>query len=206
MKLRYWVALILCFKLIFLAVAHTGDSNHSNPLPDKKTQQKALKRYKQVVISRSYDNTDTGNFMDFHGKYLIFTSDSLGILGLEDIYSKCDGISDYVVVYNGLPVDEDEKTAIAKMRQSSKKYRNGVNVIVSPALFAKYNVTVVPTIIKLDESLGVEAFIKGTTDLNSFTREIEKSPLQTNFGVKGDVVEILEPALIEEIKVDKKHK
>lgn len=138
-------------------------------------------------------------------KTLVFTSNSLGEQGVNDILTSVSGHPDAVVVFRGIPEGMTLGQGIQAIQALAAKKNPVPNIIINPMLFRMYNVTVVPTIVMLeDEPLPGEtpiavAQVSGLSDPTWLAREV-KSGESGDLGVKGPTESISEPDLIDVAK------
>ena len=99
---------------------------------------------------------------------------------------------------------------IMQVQNIAKQFSPIPNVIINPTLFQKHNVTTVPVIVALDaeqsalasmptDKIDELARVSGLSDPHWIKREIQEGE-KGDFGVKGPMVEILEPDMTEEAK------
>ena len=128
---------------------------------------------------------------------LIFVSYSLGEEELTNILSYSAEIPDAMVILRGIVDEEDFAGSILKVQKLAARQNPVANLVIDPTLFRDYSISVVPTIIELDKTDRSElGRVSGLAENGWLTRKI-KSGARGDFGVKGDVKEILERDLIE---------
>ena len=85
---------------------------------------------------------------------LVFASLSMPKSDIEDMYRSLAGATDTTIVFRGLPKGTTTiNKAIMKFQQIARdmKLKTTPNVVINPVFFTQYNVTAVPTIIRLAE-------------------------------------------------------
>jgi conjugal transfer pilus assembly protein TraW len=149
-------------------------------------------------------------------KILVFASRSLGKQGLEDVLAAVSGNPEAVVVFRGIPKGMKLGQGVKFIQALAAEEDPLPNIIIDPTLFRAYKVSLVPTIVMLeDEPAPGEqsqelARVAGLSDPAWLIREIESGE-RGDLGMKGPVEAISEPDLIEvaksrlaKIKWDKK--
>lgn len=85
---------------------------------------------------------------------LVFASLSMPKSDIEDMYRSLAGATDTTIVFRGLPKGTTTiNKAIMKFQQIARdmNLKTTPNVVINPVFFTKYNVTAVPTIVRLAE-------------------------------------------------------
>lgn len=149
---------------------------------------------------------------------LVFASLSMPRSDIEDMYRSLAGATDTTIVFRGLP--KGSKTinqAIAAFQQIARdmKLTTTPNVVINPVFFQQYNVTSVPTIIRLSEPTPNRSGDPETNMVKKHPKEIASvqgliSPLwlyeqiklgkKGFLGKKGPMYAIEELDLIEELQ------
>lgn len=158
----------------------------------------------------------------------VFLSRSMGMQAIKDIMERASFAArhDLVLVFRGVPEGKNINEGVLEIQMLGKSLRPMPNTVVDPALFKRYNVTAVPTVVRakgrsvvaetLDQSEaglvpGTPAEMKGRKFGSMIARvegldndewlmsRIEQGQ-KGDLGVQGDVVEISEPDLIEVMK------
>jgi len=197
----------------------------SSPAPEIKinsammeqSQAEAMQLYNEVMAKNPHlsnmtgkeSNKNEGGGYTEH-KILVFASLSLGEEGLKTVFESASGQKDVVVVFRGIPEGMNLGEGIMEVQNIAKHFSPIPNVIINPTLFQKHNVTTVPVIVALDaeqaalasmptDKIDELARVSGLSDSNWIKREIQEGE-KGDFGVKGPMVEILEPDMTEEAK------
>ena len=136
---------------------------------------------------------------------LIFASYSLGKEGLKDVLDTASGEDDVVVVFRGIPDGMSIGDGIKAIQKLAGQMDPVPNVVINPVLFKKHNVTLVPTIVVLEEETkpGHDpkelAKVTGLSTLEWIRKEVGAGE-SGDFGIRGPAVEIMEQDLIERAK------
>ena len=146
---------------------------------------------------------------------LFFVSMSLGESELDDILYTAANTPSSAVIFRGLLNPDSFKASILEIQQLAGRYPgtdgNLANVTLDPTLFKRFGVTTVPTIVILDEEsrqlpttatkddLFALASVDGMNNPEWLERQIAQGK-RGYLGVRGPVLEIAEPDLIETIK------
>ena len=124
--------------------------NEAEAINDRiKTQQKA-----KMKTLAGNDTVGDADMSKANYSTLVFASLSMPKSDIEEMYRSLAGATDTTIVFRGLP--KGTKTinkAIAKFQQIARDLKLKVtpNVTINPILFTQYNVTAVPTIVRLAE-------------------------------------------------------
>lgn len=152
----------------------------------------------------------------------VFLSRSLGDHALQDILERASfsNRQDVVLVFRGVPEGMNINEGVAALHKLGEKLNPMPNTVLDPTLFKTYNVTVVPTVVRVKgRSVIAEAAAKSEGDpgiqgrkFGDMVARVEgldnddwlmdqiKAGERGDLGVKGDVREISEPDLIEVMK------
>jgi len=134
------------------------------------------------------------------GRMLYFASQSLTLEELQDVFYASTKDREGVVVFRGVRDPDNLSQSLMEIQRIAAQQSPVPNVVIDPSLYLKYNITKVPTIVYLDEDKETElARVAGLTEPDWLLRQIASHNLK-DFGVKGDVEEILERDLIEVMK------
>lgn len=130
------------------------------------------------------------------GKILIFASFSLGEEGLEDVFATASETEGAVVVFRGIPYEDQFARSMNEMQALAAKQSPVANVTLNPTLFRKYNVTSVPTMVYMnDDRTESVARVSGLTAPQWLSKAVEQGSTG-DLGIKGPVEEISERDLI----------
>lgn len=134
---------------------------------------------------------------------LVFASFSLGTQGLDDIFSAVADDKDAVVVFRGVPEGVSFAEGVKMLQNLAGQKEKIPNVIINPTLFDTYSVSVVPTLLLLEDSSQgeqrVAARVEGISR-SGWIREAVERGESGDLGAKGPVMEIAEPNLIDVAK------
>lgn len=130
---------------------------------------------------------------------LAFATLGLHQQNLDDLFRESQNNSKMLIVFRGVPENENLGQGIVKLHSLIKDYDPLPNIVIDPTLFQKYNITVAPTIIIKDKDNEI-ARVSGLVSPNWLLQEIDESDFNGDAGVKGNTVQIIEPDLIEVMK------
>lgn len=166
--------------------------NKSNPL------------HSQIKNAKPNKNGLDGNYSN-----IIFISYSLGEQALKEILKQASDDPTTLLVMRGIPEGTKIWEGMKQLQMMAISFNPVPNIILNPALFKKFNIEHVPTILKIEnnesgspsskDNLVEIARVKGMTDPTWMNKRIEDGD-KGDMGVRGPMVEIAEPDLIEMLK------
>ena len=128
---------------------------------------------------------------------LIFVSESLSDVVLDDLYYQASVDQDVVLVYQGVVNPDNIGKSMMSLQNRASKQDPASNVIIDPTLFVKHGIRTVPTIVVLNKSDGERiASVSGLASPAWIRHQISAGN-EGNLGQKGPVTKILEKNLIE---------
>ncbi|PXX95990.1 conjugal transfer protein TraW [Halomonas sp. LBP4] len=137
---------------------------------------------------------------------LIFASFSLEQEGLEDILELASLDEQMVVAFRGIPDDMEIAEGVRFLQELALQYDPIPNIVLDPTLFQDHDVSVVPTIVRLEQRTTVDgndrdvvARVTGLSDPAWLERQIELGE-SGDLGTRGPVAEIGERDLVEVMK------
>ncbi len=134
------------------------------------------------------------------GRVLIFASTSLGESSLEDLFSMASEHLEAVVVFRGVVDEKRFAKSIMAIQKFAARQSPVTNTALDPTLFIKYNITLVPTIVYLDEYQETEvARVVGLSNPKWLLDRVNQGE-KGDMGTRGPVEEIAERDLIEVMK------
>lgn len=134
------------------------------------------------------------------GRVLIFASTSLGESSLEDLFSMASDHKEAVVVFRGVIDEKRFAKSIMAIQKFAARQSPVTNTALDPTLFIKYNITLVPTIVYLDQYQETEvARVAGLSNPKWLLDRVNEGE-KGDMGTRGPVEEIAERDLIEVMK------
>lgn len=174
-------------------------------------------------VARNHFNMDGAGPVEPKGEQTyVFLSRSLGENALKELFKRAafDARDDLVFVFRGIKEGQTLEEGYVDLQQLAADVRaSSINLVIDPTLFKKYNVKVVPTVVRAKGKINWEDFIGGmdptpqtgakrrfygdeiarVEGLNNdewLLKQIENGE-KGDLGVRGDIQEIDEPDLIE---------
>jgi conjugal transfer pilus assembly protein TraW len=129
---------------------------------------------------------------------LLFVSFSLGESALKGIFEEAAGRDDVLLVFRGPKPGQKLPALMADLKRLLKGIEPLPNIIIDPTRFQRWSVTSVPDIVVEQESKS-RLHVRGVSSLSWLDEQI-KAGKQGDLGTMGDVAEIVEIDLLEEIK------
>lgn len=149
------------------------------------------------------------NALDGEYSNIIFISYSLGEQTLKEILKQASEDPSSLLVMRGIPDGTKLWEGMRQLQLMATSFNPVPNIILNPTLFKKFNIEHVPTIVKVERSVTpsepggdnlVEiARVKGMTDPQWMNGRIDTGQ-KGDMGVRGPMVEIAEPDLIDVLK------
>jgi conjugal transfer pilus assembly protein TraW len=173
-------------------------------IPQNKHQHAADAAAREILTELTSRHSDISGIPDKKPKIishtLIFASFSLGEDGLLDLLQTASEINDAVVIFRGITDEKDFAGSIMRIQKLAARQSPIARTVIDPTLFEKYGVSVVPTIVELDQADRSEIARVSGMSSNRWIREKISVGRTGDLGVRGDVEEILERNLVDVMK------
>ena len=142
---------------------------------------------------------------------LIFISYSLSERQLLNIFHRNLGRHDVQFVMRGVPEGQDIAKGAKKLQKLAQSLEPQPNIVIDPTLFTYFDVKAVPTVVRatvrkeqseVDRKNGHLSLIAKVEGLHNdeWIKQRIQSGEQGNLGQQGEIFEIAEPDMIEEMK------
>ena len=217
-RIRLCNSLMFVLGLLFSVNAYTGDydeigqelanqakihnraSVDFDPLANKhmghqKAEAKILFENLNTDMQAMLPESNPGNIPD--QDTLIFASFSLGEKGLKQVF---DGAAEHlnsVVIFRGIVNEQNFQDSIARIQKLAAAYDPVVRAVIDPKRFQKYQISSVPTIVRLDKQEIETGRVSGISSPGWLIRKRSEDDKKIDYGVRGPVEEILERDLRE---------
>lgn len=126
--------------------------------------------------------------------YYLFLSHSIDQKELDQIFAWYEGNEKVTLVFRGVLNEQDPTYDLIDFHNTIFKYKGGLNLVIDPTLFKKFNVTTIPTLIKLDSS---DQLLKRVVGISHYEYLRDHNTKEIDLGIKGECFPILERDLIE---------
>lgn len=145
-------------------------------------------------------------------RYYLFLSQSIPVNQRQNIYEDVQGKKNITIVYQGISsnIDATIGEGIFNLQRETVTFKSGLNVILNPNLFIKYNIQVVPSIVAVDCNDKIFAKVAGIESVDWFEKSIYQIKNRKyddfnhkpfwDYGIKGPVYNIKEINLIDVMK------
>ncbi|PPD51400.1 MAG: conjugal transfer protein, partial [Methylomonas sp.] len=172
------------------------------------SEQLDVKRQAQQVFEASQAIRSNGLIMESQNPQstitsskpltLLFVSFSLGESSLKGIFEEAAGRDDVLLVFRGPKPGQKLPALMADLKRLLKGIDPLPNIVIDPTRFQRWSVTSVPDIV-VEQDGKARLHVRGVSSLSWLDEQI-KAGKQGDFGTMGDVADIVEIDLLEEIK------
>lgn len=170
--------------------------------------QRDMKRQAQQVLEASQAIRPNGLIMESQNPQstitsskpltLLFVSFSLGESALKSTFKEAAGRDDVLLVFRGPKPGQKLPALMADLKRLLKGIDPLPNIVIDPTRFQRWSVSSVPDIV-IEQNGKSRLHVRGVSSLSWLDDQLKASK-QGDLGTLGDVAEIVEIDLLEEIK------
>ena len=145
------------------------------------------------------ENFSLPEFDETH--YYVFISRSMPEHELTELFQWYEGAENATLVLRGTVNEKNPGAELAALQRELRKIGDGVNIEINPALFRKFGIETVPTIIETGRYGNATKRLAGITDTGYLKKiSADQKEMYHDYGTAGQTFEIIERDLTEVMK------